>query len=66
MTLFQLIFDFWFLSCILFIDISEDGEVSFRGFNVVASESFAFSAERLAESFLEDSTLIFSASNMLV
>ena len=64
MTLFQLTLQFglWILAR----DDSEDGEVYFGGINSVAAESFPFSTDRLAESFSEDGTLIFSDSNMFV
>ena len=43
-----------------------DGEVTFGEFNEVSSVSFSFSADRWAESFFEDGTLIFSDSNMFI
>ena len=58
--------DSWFLSLALARDASEDREVYFGGFNVVPSQSFAFSAERRAELISEDDTLVFSDSNMFV
>ena len=45
---------------------SEEGQFSFVGINLVAAESFTSSTERLEELIAEDSTLIFSGSNLFV
>ena len=55
-----------FVSWVLVRDVSEDGEVTFRGINSVSLESFAFPAERISELFSEDYTLIFSSFDIVV
>ena len=58
--------DSWLLSLVLGKDVSKDREGTFGGINEASLAFFAFSAERRAESMSEDSTLIFSDSNMFV